>query len=589
MTLASSLAPFVESRVRGRGREYFGLGMVTLLSCGPATVEAVVLGSEEYDVSLVRQGQDLAAFCSCPYAVDRGEPCKHIWATILAAEEANGLIGPRPGRLVVGGEEPPSPPLPPPPPAWRRTLDELTVRPVLTPSPRGFAGREVLYLLDVAATLRSRHLSLQIMTGRRLPDGAWDKLSPLKLRSEEVAGLPDPGDRQGLALVSALGSETLRWATSYYSSQVPARCEVPPAVASILLPVLCATGRFRVHAEPNPAVGMPLEWDDGAPWAIWLEVCEELAEGRMDCVMSASLRRSDGLGGEERLAAQPLPVLLGASGFLLAGGRISALATEGLRWTSLLKPDAALRVSALERFDLLERLLAAPDLPRLDLPASMRIEEIAAVPRPRLRLLPPRWDRGWPRAELSFLYEDLAVTAASPERGLYQPDSRRFLLRDLGAERKAAERLGELGFRLEAQSASSISMPPSLQIATGRVPKVVPVLLAEGWAVEAEGKLYRTGGSFKMNVASGVDWFELHGEADFEGQTVPLPQLLAAIRKGAVHPVERRQPRHAPRGMDPEIRAHGRSRLSGGGSPAVPLRPGRPPRRLVRGGADDHL
>ncbi len=163
----------------------------------------------------------------------------------------------------------------------------------------------------------------------------------------------------------------------------------------------------------------------------------------------------------------------------------------------------------------------------------MRLEEIAAVPRPRLRLLPPRWDGGWPRAELSFLYEDRAVMADSPERGLYQPDSRRFLLRDPGAERKGAERLGELGFRLEAQSASSISMPPSLQIATGRVPKVVPVLLAEGWAVEAEGKLYRTGGSFKMNVASGVDWFELHGEADFEGQTVPLPQLLAAIRKGA--------------------------------------------------------
>jgi hypothetical protein len=198
----------------------------------------------------------------------------------------------------------------------------------------------------------------------------------------------------------------------------------------------------------------------------------------MDCVMSASLRRNDEQGGVERLAVQPLPVLLGASGFLLAGGRISALAAEGLRWAALLKPEAALRVPAAERFDLLERLLAAPDLPRLDLPESMRIEEIAAVPRPRLRLLPPRWERGWPRAELSFLYEDLAVAADSPERGLYQSDSRRFLLRDPGAERKGAERLGELGFRLEAQSASST--PPSLQIATGRVPKVVPVLLADG-------------------------------------------------------------------------------------------------------------
>lgn len=347
MTLASSLSRFVESRIRGRGREYFARGMVSLLSCGPAAVEALVLGSEEYDVTLIREGGGLAAFCSCPY-VDRAEPCKHIWAVILAAEEANGLIGPRgerPVRLVVGWGTPPT--VPPPPPAWRRTLDELTVGPLLIPSPRGLAGREILYLLDVAATLRSHQLSVQIMTGRRLPDGAWDKLSPLKLRAEEIAGLPDPADRQGLALVAALGKEPTRWSMSFYSSQVPAQCEIPPTVASLLLPVLCATGRFWMRAEPAPDLGTPLMWDGGAPWEICLEVCEELAAGSQEsgnCVMSASLRRTDERGDEERLAAQALPVLLGASGFLLAGGRISALAAEGLRWAALLKPEAALRV-----------------------------------------------------------------------------------------------------------------------------------------------------------------------------------------------------------------------------------------------------
>ena len=50
--------------------------------------------------------------------------------------------------------------------------------------------------------------------------------------------------------------------------------------------------------------------------------------------------------------------------------------------------------------------------------------------------------------------------------------------------------------------------------------------------MEAEGKLYRSAGRFKMSVASGVDWFDLDGEADFEGQTVRLPELLAAIRRG---------------------------------------------------------
>ncbi len=50
--------------------------------------------------------------------------------------------------------------------------------------------------------------------------------------------------------------------------------------------------------------------------------------------------------------------------------------------------------------------------------------------------------------------------------------------------------------------------------------------------MEAEGKVYRTPGRFQMSISSGVDWFDLHGEADFEGKTVRLPELLAALRKG---------------------------------------------------------
>ena len=85
MTLASSLSRFVASRIRGRGREYFARGMVSLLSCGPAAVEALVLGSEEYDVTLIREGGGLAAFAPVRTST-AGEPCKHIWAVILAAE-----------------------------------------------------------------------------------------------------------------------------------------------------------------------------------------------------------------------------------------------------------------------------------------------------------------------------------------------------------------------------------------------------------------------------------------------------------------------------------------------------------------------
>ncbi len=50
--------------------------------------------------------------------------------------------------------------------------------------------------------------------------------------------------------------------------------------------------------------------------------------------------------------------------------------------------------------------------------------------------------------------------------------------------------------------------------------------------MEAEGKAFRRPGATKVDVRSGIDWFELYGEVDYEGQTASLPALLAALRRG---------------------------------------------------------
>ena len=48
--------------------------------------------------------------------------------------------------------------------------------------------------------------------------------------------------------------------------------------------------------------------------------------------------------------------------------------------------------------------------------------------------------------------------------------------------------------------------------------------------MKLQGKLYRQAGDFRIEVTSGIDWFELHGGVTFGGQEVPLPTLLAALR-----------------------------------------------------------
>src|SRR6185295_4235007 len=93
MTLPSALAPFVDSKVRQRGLQYFREHRVRLLFCDSRRVEAIVSGSSPYNVVLNREIQFLWSSCSCPY-FERGEPCKHIWAAILAADSKGGLQSP---------------------------------------------------------------------------------------------------------------------------------------------------------------------------------------------------------------------------------------------------------------------------------------------------------------------------------------------------------------------------------------------------------------------------------------------------------------------------------------------------------------
>lgn len=78
MTLSTQLAYFVPSKVRKRGKSYAEHGLVTMTACGADRVEATVTGSEEYDVLLTRERQQVYASCSCLVFHDRGEICKHI-------------------------------------------------------------------------------------------------------------------------------------------------------------------------------------------------------------------------------------------------------------------------------------------------------------------------------------------------------------------------------------------------------------------------------------------------------------------------------------------------------------------------------
>ena len=104
MPFADRCSREFEPQVQSRGERYFHEGRVRLGSADGETVRAAVAGSSgDYEVLLdwsdARSGI-VESSCTCPYFEDRGL-CKHIWATMLAAD-ARG-VGPRAGsrKLAV--------------------------------------------------------------------------------------------------------------------------------------------------------------------------------------------------------------------------------------------------------------------------------------------------------------------------------------------------------------------------------------------------------------------------------------------------------------------------------------------------------
>src|SRR6185295_2611288 len=90
MSLKGKFSNEFNPKIRDRGVAYFRSNSVTILSHSDSAIDAQVKGKTDYLVRLSLSGNTFAVACTCPY-FEGGEECKHIWATMLAADNANYL------------------------------------------------------------------------------------------------------------------------------------------------------------------------------------------------------------------------------------------------------------------------------------------------------------------------------------------------------------------------------------------------------------------------------------------------------------------------------------------------------------------
>ncbi|HMV86885.1 MAG TPA: SNF2-related protein [Blastocatellia bacterium] len=567
MAIILQLAGEFPSLVRTQGNEFFRQSKVKIKDGSPWNLEAVVQDAQEQKARLQRDGNEISARCSCSYFETDGF-CSHLWAALLAADAENYLQGGAggAGRLTLVAddaeeedydyfsepededededweeEEPVVKPLFPNPSAappqkkrsqnWRDQLAMLNppvkeAAPALSEWPE---TRELIYVVDVAQTLQGHGLVLEIHHRERRKDGEWTKPKSQRIPRNIIPNLPDSVDREVLTLLAggrdiAINNVFNTVAQAYDS--IPSTYQLGGLLPKIVIPMIAGTGRGRLKLAEYGDVWLPFEWDGGAPYEFQLEIRHEQKPDQF--VITGLLYR-----GEERLHLAA-PILLIDDGLLFTREKAARFDAHGaFNWVSLMRRQETIVVPAAQRDELLGEVLKSPHLPKLSLPEELRYEEIAIEPRPHLKIREPEksyWGPQKLRGELAFEYNGSVIDSHSLIRGVYKAAGRQFLRRNEEIEKAAAETLRELGWRLKTADVGFTA--PHWELSPSKLPRVVRDLLISGWHVEAEGKVYRRPGKFNLDVTSGIDWFELHGKVDFDGQSANLPALLSALKRG---------------------------------------------------------
>lgn len=566
MTLSELLESKFRGDIRFRGAAYIQAERVSVIRVTPDHLFAVVRDGVEFQTQLSRDGGALTMTCNCvgTSANPSNNPnCKHLWATILAADSGHYVAGSaKPGYIppfAVEDDEPLDFDLddldseadeyfsnssrsvksrveretrpveaaaPPRLKEWESRLSDLRKAMQVEDSSTSMAGRErqVFYEIDAAASEEAGLIIIQTSQRQRRANGEWGKLKPLKLRPGRFEEIDDDEDRRILAHLVGGTPDRSQMTGSTADNFAAFRYRVPHDLCQLLLPAICATGRIRLQGEEE-RVTDTVDWDGGGTWELCLAI--EFQQEQQVWKLRGYLTRE-----EERVSLKA-PVLVVPGGLAISDNQIRPFQDfDAYPWVTLLRRSDDFQVPAGEEHELVDRLLDMPALPKLELPLELQLEEVVVAPKPILVVHAPgksRWHQDRLKAEVLFDYDGTAVRGTSSQWAIVQRAASRCLLRDKQAEALAWSQLQDGGFRrlLDQKRGQH-----DAEIAARDLAPAVRKLITENWQVRADGKQVRQPLDLKFQIKSNIDWFELHADVDFGGARVTFPELLAALARG---------------------------------------------------------
>ncbi len=481
---------------------------------------------------------------------------EHLRAFLESRMLTTAASLPSPSRRAERAE-PSAPPAPPArsgqdakPASWRRMLAHLGERSRdawRVVDEGALAAMDVRFVIACDAILHSG--TLVVECSGRLPrsDGSAGTWKRVDLLEDEIALIRPEGMRTALGLAVAVSRSHPFYSSSGGSygeagRRVPHELRVPIASASSVLRGLAASnGLFalpspsragspsdppRAEANADGLVG-PLAWDDGPPWELAARL--DRTPGHDDLALTASLQR-----GDETMSLRE-PILFLSSGVVVTATHVARFQHHGaMGLVVALRAGETVRVPVADRMEFACHLLARAPALGLTLPEDLALEIHACPPVHHAILRSLAGSRDVVEVTLTHEYDGIPADGAdgAAPATLVDRARDRLIRRDPAAEAEALGTLRRLGVKRRRLWLRAHGSVECLGLAARQVPGAVRSLLAAGWKVEAEGKLYRSAGTPSVRVVTGIDWFDVQGEVRFDDQVATLPALLEAFSRG---------------------------------------------------------
>lgn len=571
MPLAEILESQFRADVRFRGAAYLKNGRVSITHITADDVYAVVRDGAEHQVHLHRADGLLEFQCSSTAGTKRASTTKYVWAAILSIDEQGVLTGmPHSGHippflpdtsteltddweddLEEGGYFPPVDfsgskrsakssktsvlERPRKMQEWQEKLhairDRLRIRDIVSETKT--ASYEITYHIDVYESWKAGHLILQIVECQRRTTGGWGKIKPLKLKTSGLESLPDADDRAIIAHL--IGGVQNRFGTQgttgkNQNQHLSNRFQMPHSLCKLLLPRMCSTGRLRLLFEDEKR-SEPLSWGETEPWQLALTLEAQATDSEQP---SASWQIIPRLIREETSIPLQQADLLVEGGWVIMGTTIEPLEDFSVyEWVKAHRNHDLPSFSESDGQSVVHELMTLPSLPRLLLPEQWKLEERIIEPKPRIKLFTPASKGAIPKdriqADVEFKYEDLVVRGSAHSWALSLEGEQACVVRDMKKEREFWDQLQELGTqRIDDRGGNK----HDLQVPLSELTTILRGLLAADWEILSDDKPFRQPGEVTFRVESGVDWFDVKGDVDYDGLKISVPSLLSALARG---------------------------------------------------------